>query len=180
MARAPKDKEREHLEHEIEREDYPPLLLRLQRGHPFLRQFATWGDVVAFMREGSSRSSRKDDVLRPILAAHAEDGDPRWRAILLLIFWPGLKSICIRRCNRDSEFDEIWANAVWAFLEAVCRLDLAKRADRLVQKLVNDTTSRLRAECRCARNRASVEIPTDPQKIEGLAGPAEDPGFAEL
>ena len=180
MARLPKDKERERLEQEIEDEKYRPLLLRLQREHPFFRDFSLWGDVVAFMREGSSQDPLKDEVLRPVLAAHAEDRDPRWRTILLVIFWPGLKSICIKRRGWDPEFQELWANAVWSFLEAVCRLDPAKRPDRLVQKLVNDTTWRLGVEYRRARNQASTEIPTDPGLIECLAGGTEDPGFAEL
>jgi len=180
MARLPKDKEREQLEQEIENKEYRPPLLWLQREHPFFRDFSTWGDVIAFMREGHSQDPLKDEVLRPILVAHAEDRDPRWRTILLVIFWPGLKSVCIKRRGWDPEFQELWANAVWSFLEAVCRLDPAKRPDRLVQKLVNDTTWRLGVEYRRAWNQASVEIPTDPELIECLAGGLDDPGFAEL
>ncbi|MCD6405315.1 MAG: hypothetical protein J7M19_05780, partial [Planctomycetes bacterium] len=73
-----------------------------------------------------------------------------------------------RQC--DPEFEELWSNAVWIFLEAVCRLDLAKRPGRLVQKLVNDTASGLGTAYRRARDRAAVEIPTDPSLLEALAG----------
>jgi hypothetical protein len=177
MSRLPKDREREQLEQEIGTEEYRPLIERLQREHPFYRDFPAWRDVVAFMREGSSKDPLKDEVLRPILAAHAEDGDPRWRSILLVIFWPGLKSICIQRRGWDPEFEELWANAVWTFLHAVCRLDPAKRPERLVQKLINDTIWRLGQEYRRQRHRASTEIATDPHMIEVLAGGTEDPGF---
>jgi len=180
MARPPKDKERERLEQEIENDEYRPLLERLHQEAPFLRGFSTWGDVVAFMRKGTSEDPLKDEVLRPILAAHAEDHDSRWRTILLVIFWPGLKSICLRRRRLDPELGELWANAVWAFLRAVCRLDLAKRPERLVQKLVNDTAGCLRVEYGLARHRAAIEIPTDPHLLELLAGGAEHPGFAEV
>ena len=180
MARLPKDKERERLEQEIGGEEYQPFLMRLKREHPFYRDLSTWGEVVAFMREGSSKDPLKDEVLRPILAAHAVDGDPRWRTILLVIFWPGLRSICIRRRRLDAEPQELWANAVWAFLYTVCRLDPSKRPNRLVQKLVNDTAWRLGLEYRRERDRAAIEVPTDPELIEVLAGGSEDPGFTEL
>ena len=177
MARLPRDKEREQLEQEIEGEEYHLLLVRLHGEHPFLTDFSTWGQVVGFMRDGSSQDPLKDEVLRPILAAHAADGDPRWRTILLVIFWPGLRSICIKRRRWDKEFEELWANAVWIFLEAVCRLDVTKRPNRLVQKLVNDTTWRIGVEYRQARDRASLEIPTDPELVECLAGGCEDAGL---
>ena len=177
MARPRKDRERECLEQEIKSDEYRTLLGRLQREVPFLRRFSAWRDVVAFMREGTSRDPRKDEVLRPILAAHAADRDPRWRAILLVIFWPGLKSMCLRQRRLDPEPGELWANAVWRFLQVVCDLDLERRPDRLVQKLVNDTIWRLRGEYRRARERAAVEIPTDPRLLVDLAGGVEDAGL---
>ena len=180
MANLPKDEERARLEQEIETKEYRPSLQRLQRECAFFRDFSTWGDIVAFMRGGSSRDPMKDEILRPILAAHAEDSDPRWRTILLVFFWPGLKSICIKRRGWDPEFESLWSNAVWIFLQAVCRLDLSKRPGRLVQKLVNDTISRLGADYRRARDQSAVEIPTNPGLIECLAGGVEDPGLDEL
>ena len=180
MAKLPNDKEREQLEQEIGNEEYRPLLQRLQRDHPFYRDFTTWGEVVAFMRKGSSKDPLKDEVLRPIIAAHAEDGDARWRTILLVGFWPKLKAVCVRRREWDTNFDELWANTVWTFLQAVCRLDLARRPQRLAQKLINDTTWRLGVEYRRERKQVATEIPTDPELIEVMAGGAEDPGFAEM
>ena len=180
MANLPKDKEREQLEQELQNDEYRSLLQRLQQKYPFYRDFSAWGDVLTYMREGSSKDPLKDEVLRPILAAHAEDHDYHWRTVLLVIFWPGLKSICIRRHRWDPEFEELWANTVWVFLEAVCRLDLTKRSHRLVQKLVNDTTWRLGVEYRRERERAAFEIPTDPELLECLAGGVEDPGLREL
>jgi hypothetical protein len=93
MASDSRDRDRERLEHELESGEHQELLRTLQKKEPFLRQFNTWADVLAFMRSGTSRDPRKDDILRPVFRAHGGDQDPRWRAILLAIFWPGLESI---------------------------------------------------------------------------------------
>ena len=89
----PRQEDRERLEQDLQRRTYQTLLRTLQRTHRFHRRFQTWADVVAFMRHGTSTDPRKDEVLRPIFEAHAQGKDPRWRVILLAIFWPGLESI---------------------------------------------------------------------------------------
>jgi hypothetical protein len=83
------DRDRARLEWELQNKEYLGLLMDLQRREPFLQQFTTWSDVLTFMRGGTSRDSSKDEVLRPILAAHSTDQDHRWRTILLALFWPG-------------------------------------------------------------------------------------------
>ena len=93
MASVSRDRDRARLERQLETEEYQELLADLQQREPFLRRFTTWADVLAFMRQGTSQDPSKDEVLRPILAAHGEDGDHRWRVILLALFWPGLGSI---------------------------------------------------------------------------------------
>lgn len=175
---APKDTERDQIAREVEGDKYRELLLQLQGTHSFLREFGTWGEVVNFMWDGTSDDPKKDDVLHPILMAHAGDSDPRWRTILLLIFWPGLKSICIQRRGWEPEFDSLWSNAVWTFLHTVCIFNPEKNTQRIPQKLINGTIGRLSAEYRKIRNRQAREIPTDPALMEYLAGGAEDPGFA--
>lgn len=165
-----KDQDREQLEGELESGEYRALLRLLQSRHHFPNRFRSWGDVLTFMREGSSQDPRKDEVLRPLFLAHTEDRNPRWRTILLAIFWPGLKSICIQRRGWDLEFETLWGNAVWAFLQTVCRLDVVKRPDRLVQKIINDTLSRLRIDYERERKHSSREVSTDPELIEDMAG----------
>ena len=91
MASATRDRDREWLKRELQTCEYRDLLRNLQRAEPFLRQFGTWADVIAFMRTGTSTDPRKDEVLRPIFRAHGEDQDPRWRTILLAVFWPLLE-----------------------------------------------------------------------------------------
>ena len=80
------------------------------------------------MRSGTSKDPRKDEVLRPILPAHAEDEDPRWRTILLAIFWPGLESIHFRKTRLGSDPDERWQTIVWTFLQVFCRIDVETAA----------------------------------------------------
>ncbi|MGQ9589915.1 MAG: hypothetical protein ACUVYA_06435 [Planctomycetota bacterium] len=165
--------DREQLEQELRGGAYQALLQKLQRTHLFFRRFRTWGDVIAFMREGTSIDPRKDEILRPIFEAHAQDGDPRWRAILLVIFWPGLESIHFQKRRWDPDPDELWQNIVWTFLQVLCRLDVRRRPDRLVRKIFNDTVHHLYDDYRHAWDRANRELTTDPEKIEALAGGTE-------
>ena len=67
----------ERLERQLQGEEYRQILSELQWGNPFLEQFESWLDVIAFMREGGSEDPKNDMVLRPILRMHGEGGDPR-------------------------------------------------------------------------------------------------------
>lgn len=145
------------------------MLRDLQRRNPFLRQFATWADVIAFMREGTSRDPRKDEVLRPLFAAHAADEDPRWRTILLVIFWPGLLSIHWKKRFWDRDPEDLWHNIAWTFLEVLCRIDVKLRPNQLVQKVINDTTHHLHDEYLCLWDSAKGEFAVEPEVLEALA-----------
>lgn len=175
-----RDADRKRLEREILDDEYQELLVGLGKEHPFLRGFADWGDVVAFMRSGPSRDPAKDAVLLPILRAHARDRDPRWRTILLVIFWPALESILRQKRHWDTDPDELWANIVWIFLQVVCRLDPSRRASRLSQKLFNDTVHRLHDEYRRAWSRAKREFAATPDEVDAIAGGIEWTGFAGI
>ena len=171
---------REQLEQEIRGDAYTSLLQRLQQTHAFLRRFSTWTDAVAFMRTGRSDDPRKDKVLRPILRAHAQNGDHRWRAILLVIFWPGLQSIFWQKAHWDPDHQERWQRVVWTFLEVVCRLDLRRRPRRLVQKLVNDTVYHLYRDYKRDWDEVAFAPPMEPDLLEALAGGVEHIDFAIL
>ena len=180
MSSPSRDRDRERLEHQLRTDEYHRLLRRLQQKEPFLRQFRTWGDVIAFMRNGTSRDPRKDEILRPIFKAHAEDKDPRWRAVLIVIFWPGLESIDFQKRNWDADQNERWQNVVWTFLKVLSRIDVRRRPDRLVQKVFNDTVHHLHDEYRRAWNRTNHELTTDPEKIDALVAGVEGLGFADI
>ncbi len=169
MASVSRERDRVRLEQELQTDDYQHLLAKLQEREPFLRQFRTWVDVIAFMRSGTSTDPRKDEILRPIFETHAHDEDPRWRAILLAIFWPGLASIHFQKRGWDADQHERWQNIVWTFLQVVCRLDVKRRPDRLVQKVFNDTIHRLHDEYRRTWNHTNRELVTDPEEIDALA-----------
>ena len=180
MASVSRDRDRERLEQELQTDDYQNLLGRLQRNEPFLRQFRTWADVIAFMRSGTSTDPRKDEVLRPIFEAHAEDEDPRWRAILLAIFWPGLTSIHFQKRGWDADPHERWQNISWTFLQVLCRVDVKRRPDRLVQKVFNDTVHHLYDKYRRTWNRTNHEFTADPEVLDALAGGVEGIDFAGI
>lgn len=167
MSSVSRDAERRQLEREILQDDHQVLLERLRKQNPLMRGFTDWGDVVAFMRQGTSRDPSKDAVLLPIIKAHAADHDPRWRRILMVIFWPGLESIWRRKRYWDSDPDALWTNVTWAFLQTVCRLDPSRRSSRLVQKIINDVFHGLHDEYRGEWDRTAREVATDPEDLAG-------------
>jgi hypothetical protein len=168
-----REQDRERLEQELGTNEYQRLLRGLHRRNPFLRQFASWADVVAFMREGTSRDPCKDEVLRPIFAAHTKDEDPRWRTILLVIFWPGLLSIHWKKHFWDPNPDDLWQNIVWTFLKILCQIDLQRRPNRLFQKVLNDTAHHLHDEYRRIWDGANGEFAVESEVLEALGGGVE-------
>ena len=173
MASVSWDRDRERIEQELEGTEYQLLLQRLQKDTPLLGTFRSWADALAFMRVGTSSDPLKDDILRPIFQAHAEDGNHRWRTILLTVFWPGLRSIHFRKRHWDPDADERWQNIAWAFLQVICRVDVGRRPDRLVQKVFNDTVHHLYDEYRRTWYHVSRERAVDSKAIAELAGGTE-------
>lgn len=172
-----REQDRARLEQEIQTERYLTLLEDFRRRHPIFREFTTWVDVVAFMRHGTWKDLCKDDVLRPIFAAHSRDEDPRWRAILLAIFWSGLESIHLQRRGWNSDDEDRWQEIVWTFLELLCRIDLRRRPARLAQKVLNDTVQNYYDEISKPLSRKNLEVLAGPEELLFLAGGAEDAAF---
>ena len=175
--RSDRDQDRERLEREVGGETYTTLLRQLHRTHSSLRRFGTWTDVIAFMREGTSDDPLKEEALLAILEAHAADRDPRWRAVLLAVFWPGLDSIFNRKKRWDGDADERWQNVQWAFLQTVCRLDIGRRTDRLVQRLMSGTIHRLHDEYRRVWRLNEHETATEPEQLDELLEGGEEVDF---
>ena len=165
------------LEQELGSATYTSLLRRLHETHAFLRRFGDWTDFIAFMREGTSDDPLKEKALLVILEAHAADRDPRWRAVLLAVFWPGLDSIFHRKKHWDTDPDERWQNVQWAFLQTVCKLDVDRRSDRLVQRLINGTIHRLHDEYRRVWRLGERETALDPEQLEELLAGGEELDF---
>lgn len=155
------------------------LLHRLQEDSVLLRSFRTWEDTIAFMRTGVSACPAKDDILRPICQSHSEDHDPRWRTILLLIFWPSLKSLCMQKRMLDREYGELWASVVQAFLDAVCCFDAATWHDRIAARLFSETLHGVVAQYSTRRRQSSREVSTDPSVLAALAGQSHRGDFSE-
>lgn len=177
MQSTSRDCDYHRLQQEVDGDDYRTLLEKLQRSEPLLREFSNWSDFIAFMREGTSDDPRKNKVLRLIFDAHAEDQDPRWRVILLVVFWPGLASIFNRKKRWDADEEERWQNVQWAFLQTVCKLDISRRTDRLVQRIINGTIHRLHDEYRRVWKRLERETATDPELLEEMVGGGEGVDF---
>lgn len=170
----------EALCREMRNAEFGTLLDVLRGAEPFLGQFRSWDDVVAYMRGGTSRDPDKDIVLRAILRAHAGTNDPRLRTVMLVIFWPGLEAIHFRRRAWDKDVDSRWSNVTWAFLDVLIRIDVERRPDRLVQKIVNDTMHYLYLACRREWTRTEREAATAPDLLETLAPPVEDSRLATM
>ena len=170
MSTISRDRDRERLEQEIQSREYQELLAELQSHSPFLRRFDTWMEVVSFMRVGSSRDPRKDEILRPIFKSHEYDSDPRWRTLLMTIFWPALKSIHVKKRSWDDDGDELWSNIVWTFLKVICRVNVERRPERLVQKVYCEIVHHLYDEYKRIWKCAEREPALDASEIETLAG----------
>lgn len=161
--------DRRSVETEIREERYSELLRGLQARQPLFSRFASWDDLLMFMRNGSSQDSCKNDLLRAMLEAYKADNDPRWPVLLLAVFWPGLESLCLRRQMWESDLDELWQATVIVFLESLRRVDTAERPTRLVQKIINDTAHHLHDEFRRRWRRTDGEVLTDWDTLQGLA-----------
>lgn len=166
---------REQVEREIQGETYAGLLGQLHQACPPLCRFRTWTDVLMLMHDGSTGVQDKEEILRAILTAHAQNQDSRWRTVLLAMFWPGLDSLHGQKLAWDEDPEELWQNIVWTFLQVVCRIDLAKRPDRLIQKLINDTIHRLHDEYRRIWRRAKFETLVDTEDLDEI--PTESGGI---
>ena len=165
---------------DLRSEKYRTLLGELQQTEPFLQQFPNWDGVIRFMRKGTSHDPAKDTVLQAIFRAHAGTQDHRLRTALLAIFWPGLESIYHRKRSWDTDADSRWSNVIWTFLQVICRIDLLKRSNRLVQKVINDTIHGLYSEYKRDWDRASVETLMDPDQLADVAGATEAPEFSDI
>ena len=86
--------------------------------------------------------------------------------MLLAIFWPALESIHFQKRGWDADPDERWQNIAWTFLQVLCRVDVKRRPDRLVQKVFNDTVHHLHDEYRRAWNRTNREFTADLEEID--------------
>lgn len=166
MAFARHGEDKKRLETEIQRREYICQFRILQKRYQALAGFKTWQEVVAFMWEGESRNVRKEEILQAIFEAHGEDQNPKWRTILLLIFWPTLISIHRQKSRWDSDPEELWQNINWTFLKVVCRIDLRKRRHSLVQKVFNDVVHYLWDEYRRKFVRPNFEIAVDLEELE--------------
>ena len=74
-----------------------------------------------------------------------------------------------RLWDRDDP-DELWQRIFWAFHQSVCRIDLARRRDRLVQRIYNATIHRLHDDYRRDWLHAEREVATAPAEMPALAG----------
>lgn len=174
MAQARHEQDLERLQKQLEQADFRWLLAGLRQANPAFTRFQTWLDVVQFMRTGDSRDRRKDDILRAIFESHQGDRDPRWRTILLVIFWPALRSILKRKARWDNDPEEFWQNINWTFLRVIHRLDPRLRPYGLVQKVFNDTVHHLWEHYRGQYARTSREEATAPEDLADLAGAVDD------
>ena len=178
MANLLGDEDYERLRRKVD--GYGELLCELQGKEHFFRRFQSWGEVITFMRGGTSNDPEKDNVLRPIFRARRANRDPRWQEILLTIFWPGLVSIYMKKSKWDNNEDERWANVLWAFLQAIHRLNVKRRPNRLVQKIYNSTVHYLYGEYQRETNLTTKEQPVDADKMDYRVGVSEEYFFMLL
>ncbi|MFO7900229.1 MAG: hypothetical protein R6V58_14360 [Planctomycetota bacterium] len=134
--------DRAQLRREVSSRSYQDLLHRLH-SEGSLKSFDTWLEVVDFMHDPSRSDELKDEALRTLFRRQREHEDRRCQTILLLIFWPSLKSIFERKRGWDSDIEELWQAITSVFLERVDQLDERQRPTGIARKLFNDTIHHL-------------------------------------
>ena len=168
----------ERLERKIKNEYFKSLLTKVREKETFYKRFGNWGDVVSFMRAGTSQDPRKDNVLRPLFHILQDDQDPRCQTILLVIFWPGLESIHRKKRHWDIDMEERWQNLLYTFLMTITKINPKRRSRRLVQKVYNDTVRNLYRDFEKSWNLQHREISIPPDAFEWIFDGVEDIGFA--
>lgn len=114
---------------------------QLGRANPCspLAPASTWSDVRGALKGSAIRSEAADAVLRPILASYRCSPDESWHHILFFLFWEQLRQVAFCLYRLDSNRNRVDSQVSWAFLQALHRIDLDLRRDRLGQKIINDT-----------------------------------------
>lgn len=129
----------EELERCLREPEFGLFLERLRASRPSLWPFRAWEDVREFVQAETTDEAARDGVLAALLQAAQGVERERGSAALLAIFWPDLERMSGRKRAWDAEGPELMQNAIFAFMQAVARIDLAQRVERLRAKLVNDT-----------------------------------------
>ena len=169
MSCASWEKDRRVLEREVESKTYRELLEYLHRQH-YLLGFKTWMEVVRFMWESGPDEPARDKVLRPILRRHRDDRDPRWRTLLLLVFWPDLEVIHRFKWRADHCAEERWQNLLWTFFQVILRIDVDQRPEHITRKLFNDSIHGLSDTYRKDWAWANTHSLASNERIAKLAG----------
>jgi len=157
-------------------EGYGELLAQLRQKESSLDCFDSWTDVLSYMHEGTWDVPLKDSVLGLILHAHKEDGDPRWRTILLGVFWRNLEALHYLKRRYDPDPKEFWPNIIWAFLQVICNWDAARHRQEIGRKIHGDVTNLLYRTYERKWRTPGLEFLDDKDLIE-IAGAAEDTRF---
>jgi hypothetical protein len=166
MDSSSREREREHLEHQLDTETARALLRKVQRRETEAKGFGSWRAVAAFMHAGAADDPRKDAILRAIATCREEDRHPLWSSVLLVFFWPGLLTLFGKRRTWDPDQDELWQTIVTEFFEAVERLDVRRRQARIATKLINDTYSRTYRAYEPRWRRLDREHAVEPEHLE--------------
>ncbi len=152
---------------------YGPLLAGLRRQNQAFRTFKAWAEVVSHLQDRTTDGPGRDRILRPLLRANRTEADQRIQTVLLAVFWPGLVSIHRQKRSWDPNPEELWQSILCTFFEVTRRVDVAKRRERYLQKVYNDTVHRLHDRYRRlwnARNHEHAVSPTDLDAVVGADG----------
>jgi hypothetical protein len=171
------DRDDRLLQEELKAPPFRALFGRLRQRHSFFERFPDWGGFVDFMRGGGATEEQREAALRILLGSHREDGDSRWRTVLLAVCWPSLQAIRRNRLRWDPEPSNLWDNVVWSFLQAICEEDLLAHPAGLLRRIPDRTAGLLQQEYRKIWLRAGRERQPELGQLEGIVAEpiGEDP-----
>jgi hypothetical protein len=153
------DGTREDLEREVFGQEFGRYFKEGLRCEAELAEFDGPSALIEFLHGHPEDFRRTDAAICALLRAY-QRGGPRRSAIgalLLLVLWPALVSIFDSRKRRCREFQDLWSEVQWAFLETAWRYPLDQRPARVASNLKLDTLKKVTA---AERERSRHELVT--------------------
>jgi DNA-directed RNA polymerase specialized sigma24 family protein len=136
-----------HAEHEqllasLEYPTYQNLLDMLRGCEPALAPCRSWKEIIGLIRNKDPDGLMHDAILAALLRQRSLDSE-RVGTILLIAFYPLFFGILRKRFSWDRDQDALWKATLGAGCEALMRINLDKRPERIRQKILNDTSHNL-------------------------------------
>ncbi|MBA3937449.1 MAG: hypothetical protein H0X38_08300 [Planctomycetes bacterium] len=135
---------------------YRQLLEQIRHKEEYLRDFASWDDVVCAARNLAPDSCKSDTVLAALLRQRSCHQEHIF-AVLLAVCYPFIIKIYKRRFSWDKNPEVLWNGILVAAWKSLRCIVPEKRPHEILKKIINDTSHRLREDYNTQWKRKSRE-----------------------